>query len=88
MCKSCNTVLIPGRTVSQTIENPSKGGRKPWADVLVVTCLICGGKKRFPVGATKQLKKHKRITTSTIPLSKSASEDGRQSDTTLVTGTD
>ena len=88
MCKSCNTVLIPGRTVSQTIENPSKGGRKPWADVLVVTCLICGGKKRFPVGATKQLKKPKRVTTSTIPLSKSASEDGRQSDTTLVTGTD
>lgn len=88
MCKSCNTVLIPGRTVSQTIENPSKGGRKPWADVLVVTCLICGGKKRFPVGATKQLKKPKRVTTSTIPLSKSTSEDGRQSDTTLVAGTD
>ncbi|KAG9185350.1 ribonuclease P protein subunit RPR2 [Alternaria panax] len=88
MCKSCNTVLIPGRTVNQTIENPSKGGNKPWADILVVTCLICGGEKRFPVGATKQPKKAKRRTTHTTSLSKTASEDDRISETTFVTGTD
>jgi len=88
MCKSCNTVLVPGRTLTQNIENPSKGGKKPWADVLVITCLICGGKKRFPVGATKQLKKAKRIATHTSSLSKTASEDGQCSETTFATGTD
>jgi ribonuclease P protein subunit RPR2 len=88
MCKSCNTVLIPGQTVTQTIENPSNGGKKPWADVLVVTCLVCGGKKRFPVGATKQLKKAKRRNAHVKSLSKTASEDDRVSDTTFATGTD
>jgi ribonuclease P protein subunit RPR2 len=88
MCKSCNTVLVPGHTVVQTIENPSKGGKKPWADVLVVACLVCGGKKRFPVGAAKQLKKVKRKTTHTTSLSKTALEDDQRSNTTLVTGTD
>jgi ribonuclease P protein subunit RPR2 len=88
MCKSCNTVLIPGRTLVQTIENSSKGGKKPWADVLVVACLICGGKKRFPIGATKQLKKAKRRTTHTTSLSKTTSEDGQGSETTFATGTD
>lgn len=88
MCKSCNTVLIPGRTLTQSIENPSKGGKKPWADVLVVVCLICGGKKRFPVGATKQLKKAKRRTTHTYLLPKTASEDGQCSEPTLATGTE
>jgi ribonuclease P protein subunit RPR2 len=85
MCKSCNTVLIPGRTVLQTIENPSKDGKKPWADVLVVACLVCGGKKRFPVGATKQLKKAKRRAAHTMPLSKTTSEDDRTGDTNSIT---
>jgi ribonuclease P protein subunit RPR2 len=88
VCKSCNTILIPGRTATQTIENPSKGGKKPWADVLVISCNLCGGSKRFPVGATKQLKKAKRkaalvVTTPTVP-----SEDAQPSNSTTVADTD
>ncbi|KAH7116789.1 RNAse P Rpr2/Rpp21/SNM1 subunit domain-containing protein [Dendryphion nanum] len=60
LCKSCNAVLIPGRTSTQTVENHSKEGRKPWADVLVIECNLCGSKKRFPVGATRQGDKKKR----------------------------
>lgn len=60
MCKSCNTILIPGRTASQVIENLSKGGKKPWADVLLIECQLCGSKKRFPIGATRQLSKSER----------------------------
>lgn len=61
MCKSCNAVLVPGRTATQEIENQSKGGKKPWADVLVVSCGRCGSKKRMPVGAKRQLKKRDRF---------------------------
>jgi ribonuclease P protein subunit RPR2 len=60
ICKSCNSILVPGRTATQKIENDSRGGRKPWADVLVVQCDVCGGKKRFPVGAKRQGKKGER----------------------------
>ena len=60
LCKSCNTVLISGRTATQTIENDSKRGKKPWADMLIIECNFCGGKKRFPVGAQKQPKKAMR----------------------------
>lgn len=61
MCKSCNAVLVPGRTSTQMTENNSKGGRKPWADILVVSCNRCGSKKRMPVGAKRQLKKRDRL---------------------------
>lgn len=61
MCKSCNAVLIPGRTATQITENQSKGGRKPWADVLVISCNRCGSKKRLPVGAKRQPKKRERL---------------------------
>jgi ribonuclease P protein subunit RPR2 len=60
ICKSCNTILVPGRTVTQRIENQSKGGKKPWADVLIVECSLCGSKKRFPVGAKRQPRKTER----------------------------
>lgn len=88
MCKSCNAVLIPGRTATQVIENPSKGGKKPWADVLVVTCNLCGGKKRFPVDAMKQLRKAKRRATPAATTLTTTSEEDLCSDTTLPTGTD
>ncbi|CAE7025238.1 hypothetical protein CFE70_003580 [Pyrenophora teres f. teres 0-1] len=88
MCKSCNAVLIPGRTATQVIENLSKGGKKPWADVLVVTCSLCGGKKRFPVDAKKQLKKAKRRTAPIATTSITASEDDPYSDTTVPTVTE
>ena len=61
MCKSCNAILVPGRTATQEIVNQSKGGKKPWADVLVVSCYRCGSKKRMPVGAKRQPKKRDRL---------------------------
>lgn len=57
ICKICSSLLIEGQTCSRSKENLSKGGRKPWADVLVVKCLACGYCKRFPVGAKKQQRK-------------------------------
>jgi ribonuclease P protein subunit RPR2 len=55
ICKRCETLLIPGSTSTHRVDNPSRGGKKPWADVLVVQCIACGTEKRFPVGAKKQL---------------------------------
>jgi len=40
---------VPGTTCTHRVENKSKGGKKKWADVLVVECQ-CGMVKRFPVG--------------------------------------
>ncbi|KAF7516637.1 hypothetical protein PCG10_002026 [Penicillium crustosum] len=48
VCKRCDTILIPGVTCSHETENASRGGKKPWANVLVVRCLSCGTEKRFP----------------------------------------
>lgn len=56
LCRKCSTRLIPGHTSSDEIENLSSGGKKPWADVLCVTCLVCGVRKRYPVGARRQSK--------------------------------
>ncbi|KAF1940645.1 Rpr2-domain-containing protein [Clathrospora elynae] len=87
MCKSCNAVLITGRTATQTIENPSKDGKKPWADVLVLECNLCGGKKRFPVGATKLLKKARREAAPPVTTPTTAS-DAHSSDAARLTGAD
>jgi ribonuclease P protein subunit RPR2 len=88
MCKSCNTVLIPGRTATQNIQNPSKGGKKPWADILVLSCNICGGEKRFPVGAKKQLSKAKRAAIPPQTTPQRAAEDTECSETTLPIDTE
>ncbi|KAK0647531.1 Ribonuclease P protein component 4 [Lasiodiplodia hormozganensis] len=60
ICKRCSAILIPGSTSSSKIENLSRGGKKPWADVLVVECNVCKAQKRFPVGAKRQLRKGER----------------------------
>lgn len=60
ICKRCNSLLIPGRTSSNRMENKSRGGKKAWADLLVVTCDICGMVKRFAVGATSPHKRTER----------------------------
>ncbi|KAI1635984.1 Rpr2-domain-containing protein [Biscogniauxia mediterranea] len=60
ICKLCDSLLIEGETSSSTIENRSKGGRKPWADVLVVKCSTCGGVRRYPVQATRQKRRSAR----------------------------
>lgn len=54
ICKHCDTLLVEGQTCSSAVENKSKGGKKPWADVLVVRCHTCTREKRFPVGVQKQ----------------------------------
>ncbi|OSS50034.1 hypothetical protein B5807_05127 [Epicoccum nigrum] len=82
MCKSCHTILVPGQTAAQTIENESKGGSKPWADVLVVSCNVCGSKRRIPVGARRQRKKRDRIA-ATVTTTTSDME-GVQSTTPTV----
>lgn len=61
ICKCCKELLIPGKTAIHRMENKSKGGRKPWADVLVVECQRCGFQKRYPVGQQRQPKKKDRV---------------------------
>ncbi|KAJ5194460.1 RNAse P Rpr2/Rpp21 subunit [Penicillium cf. griseofulvum] len=48
ICKRCDTILTPGVTCSHETRNASRGGKKSWADVLVVKCLSCRTEKRFP----------------------------------------
>jgi ribonuclease P protein subunit RPR2 len=60
ICKTCCSPLIEGETCLRSIDNLSKGGRKPWADVLVLKCCACGACKRFPIGAKKQKRKSLR----------------------------
>ncbi len=60
ICKRCDTVLIPESTSISRLENKSRGGKKPWADVLVVACKACGHVKRYPVGAKRQRSRTER----------------------------
>jgi ribonuclease P protein subunit RPR2 len=64
-CKRCNAVFRDGVTCTKFIENLSKGGRKPHANVLVLRCAVCEAEQRFPVGARRQTRKSDR--TSAIP---------------------
>ena len=64
ICKKCDSLLIAGSTSTSEVENPSRGRLKPWADILVVTCTVCGTKKRFPQGSKRQMKRSKRIKSS------------------------
>ncbi|KAK1965087.1 RNAse P Rpr2/Rpp21/SNM1 subunit domain-containing protein [Colletotrichum sublineola] len=54
MCKYCDSLLLEGKTCSTTVENASKSGKKPWADIMVTKCKTCGNVKRFPVSAPRQ----------------------------------
>lgn len=63
-CKRCNTMLIDGSTCISEVENKSKEGKKPWADVFVRKCAICGCEKRFPVGMENQARRHRRTASS------------------------
>lgn len=68
ICKNCHTVLQEGSTCTKEVENRSKGGKKPWADVNLVKCLTCGLASRFPVAAKRQKRKTLRVesTESTV----------------------
>lgn len=47
-CKRCDVILVPEFNCVEKIENASRGGKKPWADVRVIHCTACGTVKRFP----------------------------------------
>jgi len=60
ICKVCDTPLLESLSSDTAVENHSKAGSKPWADVKVVTCRTCGTKKRFPMNTKRQDKKSMR----------------------------
>ena len=60
LCKRCDSLLLPGISSIHSIENTSKDGKKPWADVVCIECSSCGARKRFPIGAARQSRKTSR----------------------------
>ncbi|KAK1783758.1 RNAse P Rpr2/Rpp21/SNM1 subunit domain-containing protein [Copromyces sp. CBS 386.78] len=60
ICKYCDSVLIDGSTCTTSIENRSKGGRKPWADVMVRRCHACQKERRYPIEAKRTKRKTER----------------------------
>lgn len=77
MCKTCNSILIPGHTATQNMQNDSTSAKKPWADVFVIKCTLCGSKKRFPVGAKRQKRKSERNYTSSRHTAESTDDGGQ-----------
>jgi len=59
ICKRCDTLFIAGQTCTQEIQNDSKEGRKPWADVLVLKCKTCNTVKRFAIGIDRKHRSQK-----------------------------
>lgn len=62
ICKRCDQLLVPGSSATTYMDNKSRNGKKPWADVLVITCMACKTSKRFPVGAKRQVRRGERFT--------------------------
>ncbi|KAM5366056.1 hypothetical protein ACJZ2D_010734 [Fusarium nematophilum] len=76
ICKFCDALLIEGETCTSTVENASRGGRKPWADVLTIRCKTCGNAKRYPVSAPKQTRKTLRNPGPEEPMEEDTSHEG------------
>lgn len=69
VCKFCDSILVEGQSCTSVVENKSKNGRKPRADVLVLKCGTCGHEKRFPVSSPRQKRRPLRgMESSTAPL--------------------
>jgi ribonuclease P protein subunit RPR2 len=64
-CKRCDTTFIPEVNCTQEIRNDSRGRKKPWADVLVIRCLVCSTEKRFPQAEKRSKKLSERLKEST-----------------------
>lgn len=64
-CKRCDTTLLPEINCAQEVRNESRGRKKPWADVLVIRCLVCNTEKRFPQTEkrSKKLSERRKQTT-------------------------
>ncbi|KXJ94071.1 RNAse P Rpr2/Rpp21/SNM1 subunit domain-domain-containing protein [Microdochium bolleyi] len=91
ICKYCDTLLVEGQNSTAAIENLSRGGRKPWADMLVVTCHTCGGFKRFPVHVTRQKGRPSRAVVSadnSEPPTGDAAVDEQNLSSAMSTGLD
>ena len=67
-CSHCESTLTLGTTSTSKIENKSRGRRKPWADVLVVICKLCGTVRRSPIGAKRQPRRKERSTKRVVSL--------------------
>lgn len=65
MCKRCDTLLVDGTTCTTEVENKSKGGKKPWADMLVKKCCNCGCERRYPVNSDRQIRRPRRVSRAT-----------------------
>ncbi|KAI9655506.1 MAG: hypothetical protein M1821_005299 [Bathelium mastoideum] len=53
LCKRCDSLLVPGHTAQFSIENLSKGGKKPWADTSVIECYpLLGNLPQLPAKHT------------------------------------
>lgn len=68
ICKACDALLVTGSTSTSRVENKSRNGRKPWADILVINCSACGTPKRFPLNTKRQSKKSDRTKSSAQAL--------------------
>ncbi|EGP87726.1 uncharacterized protein MYCGRDRAFT_42012 [Zymoseptoria tritici IPO323] len=69
-CKRCNAFLVEGQNYHRSMENLSRGGKKPHADITVFECGVCGAKKRFPITGAKQRRKGDRQSTrATVEIS-------------------
>jgi ribonuclease P protein subunit RPR2 len=49
ICRACQVPLLAGITSKTRLDNSSKL-QTPHNDMLVVECMVCGKKKRYPVG--------------------------------------
>ena len=99
VCKYCDTLLVEGTTCVSLVENHSRGGRKPWADVLAVTCTTCGRARRYPVSAPRQPRRPAREGESKAvdpqegeaekigkPKAQKQAKNGKQQHTVVVVG--
>lgn len=77
VCRRCNELLTLNS--SAQVENFSRGGKKPEADVLVVRCCRCGFAKRYPVGLEEApgRKLEKRMACAVVAPSKDVEKDAK-----------
>ncbi|KAF3937290.1 hypothetical protein ABW19_dt0201471 [Dactylella cylindrospora] len=80
ICKRCASVLIPGVSCKTRVDNQSKGGKRRWADILVLECNYCGGVKRLPVdeGLREKQRRRKGKATGCEPPSRGALNQGKK----------
>ena len=84
VCKYCDSVLVDGTTCTATIENKSRHGKKPWADMLVRRCHTCGKEKRYPVNASRSKRRPFREATENGATQESGTQQQEQGQESMV----